>query len=355
MTAVVALRDAGVGCGTKARTLGRLLSAGLVVPDGVVVPDPGAPGWRDELPDRLRALGGGTFAVRSSAAAEDSADASWAGQLRTLLGVPADQVDQAVREVATTDARGAAYAIALGVPRPDGVAVLVQPMLTPVAAGVAFTRHPVTGEGTTVVEVVPGLGDRLVSGEEEPERWFSGIDGSVRLDAGRGVLVAHQARAVAAVAEHVERVLGGPQDVEWAIDAGGLVQTLQARPVTARGVAVPRLTDVGSGALLGVGTPAAAGAARGRVRVLRSLDDLNSFRPGDVLVCRATSPAWTPVLARAAAVVTEVGGVLSHAAIVARELGVPAVTGVAGAREMPDGALVVVDGSVGTVRAVTAS
>ena len=355
MTALVPLRDAGARCGTKARTLGRLLVAGLAVPDGVVVPDPGAPGWRDELPGRLRALGDGPFAVRSSAAAEDGTIASYAGQLRTRLGVPTALVGPAVLEVAASGADGAAYAAALTVPPPLGVAVLVQPMLTPVAAGVAFTRHPVTGARRTIVEAVPGLADGLVAGDVEPERWSSAPGGAERVGAGRGVLAAHQAHAVVETAERVERLLGRAQDVEWALDADGTVWTLQARPITGRTDAPSRGADVGAGDVLATGTPAAAGTARGRVRVLRDLDDLPRFRPGEVLVCRATSPAWVPVLARAAAVVTEVGGVLSHAAIVARELGVPAVTGVTGARDLPDGALVVVDGAAGTVRGVAAS
>ncbi|WP_346774854.1 PEP-utilizing enzyme [Cellulomonas sp. IC4_254] len=130
--------------------------------------------------------------------------------------------------------------------------------------------------------------------------------------------------------------------------------TLQARPVTAHPTGAAGPPPGAVGAVLSSGTPASPGTASGRVRVLRGVDDLPAFRPGEVLVCRATSPAWTPALAHAAAVVTEVGGLLSHAAIVARELGVPAVTGVTGARDLLDGALVVVDGSAGTVRLVAA-
>ena len=105
----------------------------------------------------------------------------------------------------------------------------------------------------------------------------------------------------------------------------------------------------GPGRLLAAGTAASPGTARGRVRVLSGLDDFARFETGDVLVCRATSPAWTPVLARAAAVVTQSGGILAHAAIVARELRLPAVTDVPEAANLPEGALVVVDGTRGTI------
>lgn len=357
MTGVVPLRAAGARCGTKARTLGRLLRAGLAVPDGVVIPRALGTGWRHDLARHLGDVGADTFAVRSSSRAEDGAHASYAGQLRTVLHVPRAEVEDAVREVASATA--ADYEAALDLPAGGGVAVLVQPMLAPVAAGVAVTRHPVTGAVTTVVEAVPGLGEPLVSGRADPERWQVDRGGRARVDRARDVLSPPRAEAVAGLAESVERLLGGPQDVEWALDAARTVWTLQARPVTTGPAARPGpgVHDAGTarGALLGTGTPAGPGTACGRVRVLRGLDDLPAFLPGEVLVCRATSPAWTPALARAAAVVTEVGGMLSHAAIVARELGLPAVTGLARARDLPDGALVRVDGSAGTVHTLVTS
>lgn len=83
--------------------------------------------------------------------------------------------------------------------------------------------------------------------------------------------------------------------------------------------------------------------------MIDGLDDFTRFVPGEVLVCRATSPAWTPLLAQAAAVVTETGGILAHAAIVARELRIPAITDVVGATDLPDGAPVTVEGRAGTI------
>ena len=98
------------------------------------------------------------------------------------------------------------------------------------------------------------------------------------------------------------------------------------------------------------GTGASGGVARGRVRVVRSAAEFDRLRVGEVLVCRATNPAWTPLFAIATAVVTETGGTLSHAAIVAREYGIPAVMSCLGATgDLPDGTLVSVDGTAGTV------
>ncbi|WP_239070361.1 PEP-utilizing enzyme [Cellulomonas chitinilytica] len=98
------------------------------------------------------------------------------------------------------------------------------------------------------------------------------------------------------------------------------------------------------------GVGGSAGVATGRAGVVGGVDQFGKLRRGDVLVCRSTDPAWTPLLTVASAVVTEVGGVLSHAAIVARELGIPAVLGVDGATVLfADGDRLVVDGTRGTV------
>lgn len=347
MSAVVRLGDADESCGAKAAGLGRLLRAGFTVPDGVVLPEVVTPGWQAVLPGALAALGGRTFAVRSSALGEDSRDASFAGQFRTSLDVPAGEVEAAVRRTAASLHEARAYTAATGLPAVRRMAVIVQRMLDPVASGVAFTRHPVTGERMTVVEAVRGRGDRLMSGEATPQRWQA-----ARLTSPDAPgLTAQQARRVTREAERVEAVFGGGQDVEWAITADGRVWLLQARPITTAPGGDASQRPPATGDVLASGTPAGPGTASGRLRVIAGLDDFARLRPGDVLVCRATSPAWTPLLARAAAVVTETGGVLAHAAIVARELRIPAVTDVPAATGLPDGAPVVVDGTTGVVTA----
>lgn len=349
MSSLVPLGEAGASCGAKANTLARLARAGVIVPDGVVVCDAAADGWETALPEMLGRLGGSRFAVRSSAPGEDSVEASFAGQYLTVLNVPAGEVARAVRQVSASGPGAAAYADATGRAYAGQAAVLVQPMLAPVAAGVAFTRHPLTGAPQTVIEAVRGIGEGLVSGSADPQRWQTDVQGALIACGTPDVLSMTQARAVMALAQRIEVLLGDGQDVEWALDVEGVVWVLQARPITSRAPGTPGPAPVDGGRVLASGTAASPGTARGRVRILSGLDDFAGFRPGEVLVCRATSPAWTPVLARAAAVVTEIGGILAHAAIVARELGIPAVTDVQGATSLPNGALVLVDGSRGTV------
>lgn len=367
---MVPLREADGTCGAKAVGLRRLLDAGLAVPDGLVIPHAGRDGWEHDLDGALRRLGPGPYAVRSSALAEDGVRTSYAGQLATFLpsaptDAPADASPDAPTDIAAAVRRTArsggtpsarAYAAAVGDPVPDVVPVIVQVMVEPDAAGVAFTRHPVTGADEVVVEAVRGRGDRLVGGTVTPERWTVRGDATVRQEASTEPVItadpaitAQQSVEVATAARRVEHLFGRPQDVEWAISSGTL-WLLQARPITTAPPAGTRPSQPGE--VLATGTPASPGVAAGPVRVVTGLDDFGTFDAGDVLVCRTTSPAWTPLLVRAAAVVTETGGILAHAAIVARELRIPAVVAVDRATTtLPAGRPVVVDGTAGSVSA----
>jgi phosphoenolpyruvate synthase/pyruvate phosphate dikinase len=119
-----------------------------------------------------------------------------------------------------------------------------------------------------------------------------------------------------------------------------------------RGAAhVGRATDVSADVLVGQG--ASPGRATGRVRLVNSVEDFDRFEAGEVLVARATAPAWTPLFARAAAVVTDAGTLAAHASLVAREYGIPAVVGARDATvRLRNGQLVTVDGGTGTVQIV---
>jgi phosphohistidine swiveling domain-containing protein len=231
--ATVRLDDAqdAARCGQKAATLAALRRGGHNVPDGFVIPV-GMPCDREALLAPLAALGAGPYAVRSSGVAEDRADASFAGQYESVLGVDTldDVVSAAGRVLASgKTARVAAYRAGLdaaGAP----LAVLVQRLVAAEAAGVLFTRNPVTGDDELVLEAVRGLGDRLVDGGAEAERW---IQRRTRLEAPPAprVLDERTVQQLVALGARIERERGGPQDIEWAL-AGGEIFVLQARPIT---------------------------------------------------------------------------------------------------------------------------
>lgn len=259
---VVPLVDAGdrplEEVGGKARTLGRLMQEGFPVPDGVVLPAPAvvsdaepdaegvnggesdpAAGLEARLEDVARRLGPGPLAVRSSGAAEDSDDSSYAGQFRTELDVSGtEELRAAIRRC--RDAVSADHLRTYRTSRADSadegdaprLALIVQRMVDADASGVAFTADPRSGSReAVVVEAVEGPGESLVSGERTPERWRVSESGVEREEGDEHVLDEETAAEVARLARRVERTLDGPQDLEWAV-ADGELHLLQSRPVT---------------------------------------------------------------------------------------------------------------------------
>ena len=235
--------------GGKAAALARLTRAGFDVPAFFVVaaePGPAATAARpDEIREALARLApeGGRFAVRSSAAEEDGIGHSFAGQFESYLNVEAADVPARVADVhASVHAeRVIAYrrerGLAGAAPAP---AAIVQRMLVPDAAGVAFSSDPVSGRRTVqVVAAVSGLGDALVSGEAEGDAYEMRRDGTVAVRSLRGhggarVLTDAQIAAIAALARRAADQFGRAQDIEWAIERDRL-WLLQSRPITTLG------------------------------------------------------------------------------------------------------------------------
>lgn len=224
--------------GGKALRLAQLHRLGLRVPDGFVL----LGARKGRLPDGWEAAYaalGGPVAVRSSAAAEDGADASFAGQYETYLNVEGeDAVREAVEACldSADAARARAYRGALQKGDGDAMAVVIQRMLRPRAAGVLFTVDPVTRSAEhIVVEAIPGLGDALVSGRARADRFVLGRDGSLRSHELAGAEPCLDAGALQALLRdslHAESRFGHPLDLEWAIDEAGALHFLQARPIT---------------------------------------------------------------------------------------------------------------------------
>ncbi|WP_460706721.1 PEP/pyruvate-binding domain-containing protein [Myceligenerans halotolerans] len=367
---VVPLREATADtCGGKAAVLATLLREGLPVPDGFVVPfvaqesADGAPpisaALRSAVAERLAAMGDSVVvAVRSSAANEDTTDASGAGQYESVIGVQGtDAVSEAIRTCWASARSDRVSDYWRGVhgarqPGPPDMAVLVQRLVDADVSGVMFTPSA-PGHGTRI-EASRGLGLDVVGGAVTPDSYEIAPDGGVNIhdvpspERTRPVLEDEAATALAVLGERVAAILGRPQDIEWAV-ADGKAWILQSRPVTAPLPPLPARPPSSDGAVL-TGIPGAHGIAGGIARVLHSPAELARVRRGNIVVCRFTEPAWTPAFGIAGGVVTETGGVLSHAAIVAREHGIPAVLGVAHATtSVRDGARITVDGTAGTV------
>ncbi|GAA2212117.1 phosphoenolpyruvate synthase [Nonomuraea monospora] len=223
--------------GGKAAGLGEMIKAGERVPDGFCVTV--EPYRSGQLPERELAaayqrLGGGRVAVRSSATAEDLPEASFAGQQDTYLNVEgAGELIDAVRRCwgSLFTERAVAYRAAAGI-ADAAMAVVVQRMIDPVAAGVLFTANPITGCRTEmVVDAAPGLGTAVVEGSVVPDHYVLGEDAPIAADPS-GCLDADQLGRLRAAGKRLRRHFGSPQDVEWAIDADGTLWLLQSRPVT---------------------------------------------------------------------------------------------------------------------------
>jgi len=222
--------------GGKAASLGELLSAGVRVPDGVVLPADAADVTADERAAPLRAavrdLGAGPFAVRSSGIAEDGVDHSYAGMYESVLDVPADELAEAVERCLAS--AGAARAAEYRPAGERGMAVIIQRMVHPVAAGVALTADPINGDRRScVVTAVRGLGERLVSGEALGDEWVVDERGPTARREPEHAIDRHQAVQIANEARRIAAARGIPQDIEWAIDGEGQLWILQARPMTA--------------------------------------------------------------------------------------------------------------------------
>ena len=334
-------------------------------------------------------LGDGAVAVRSSATAEDLPDASFAGQQDTYLNVDrADLLDRVKDCWASLFTQRAIYYRTEQGFAHDAVdiAVVVQEMVDAEKSGVLFTSHPSTGAPTAILEAAWGLGEAVVSGTVSPDNYVVDRESGeiqdvtvaekrvmcVRGEDGRTVersvpdekreaqvLDEGDLQRLLELGERVETHYDCPQDVEWAMLDGELY-LLQSRPITtiddtggdatsaasADGGAMQSQTD--DVRLSGIGS--SPGKVSGTVRLVDKLDNLDRVEEGDIIVTEMTTPDMVPAMKRAAGIVTDQGGMTSHAAIVSRELGVPAVVGADDATDrLRDGQTVTIDGDMGTV------
>ena len=353
--------------------------------------------------EKLAAESGGdeaSFAVRSSATAEDLPDASFAGQQETFLNVRGiDAVLLAIREVFASlyNDRAIAYRVHHGFAHADvGLSAGVQRMVRSDigSSGVMFTMDTESGfQDAVFITSAFGLGEGVVQGAVNPDEWYvykpslragrpavlkRGVGGKatkmvytsdtrvgrttefVEVAPAQSRLLSLTDAEVEELARHalvIEDHYGRPMDIEWGKDGvDGRLYVLQARPETVesrRTGALERFKMNGSGPVLVEGRAIGQKIGAGAVRVMKSIEDMHLFETGEVLVADMTDPDWEPIMKRASAIVTNRGGRTCHAAIIARELGIPAVVGSgSGTRELADGREVTVscaEGDTGLV------
>jgi pyruvate, water dikinase len=316
-----------------------------------------------------------TFAVRSSATAEDLPDASFAGQQETYLNVAGiDAILDRIRHVFASlyNDRAIAYRVHKGFAHAEvalsaGVQRMVRSDLG--ASGVMFTMDTESGfEGVVFITSSYGLGETVVQGAVNPDEFYvhkamleAGKFPIIRRSLGsklvkmefdmngapgrtvRTIDVAEAERRrfslddddvveLARYAVIIEKHYGRAMDIEWGKDGlDGKIYVLQARPETvksqANGESQQRFKLKGKGQILASGRAIGQKIGVGRVRIITDPSEMDRVQPGDVLVTDMTDPNWEPVMKRAAAIVTNRGGRTCHAAIIARELGIPAVVG----------------------------
>ena len=340
-----------------------------------------------------------SFAVRSSATAEDLPDASFAGQQETFLNVVGiDEVMHKMKEVFASlyNDRAISYRVHKGfehdvVALSAGVQRMVRSDLG--AAGVMFTIDTESGfEDVVFITSSYGLGETVVQGAVNPDEFYvhkpmlkAGKKAVIRRNLGskliqmvfstpeekaatrklvktidvpaeqrnRYSLTDADVEQLAHYALVIEQHYGRPMDIEWGKDGtDGQLYILQARPETvksqAKDQAELRYKLKGHGTMLAEGRAIGQKIGTGPVRLVHNISEMDKVQPGDVLVTDMTDPNWEPVMKRASAIVTNRGGRTCHAAIIARELGIPAVVGCGDATErLKDGTLVTVSCSEG--------
>ncbi|MFH1307550.1 MAG: phosphoenolpyruvate synthase [archaeon] len=314
-------------------------------------------------------------AVRSSATAEDSDAASFAGQQDSFLNVKGkssliEHVKKCFSSLFT--ARSIYYRLKKGFKHEDVfVAVVVQKMIDSEKSGVMFSQDPVEQTDNLIIEAVYGLGEGIVSGKIKPDHYkvsrdleilskdisnkkiaivrnSAGANELVKLNEDRSksqVLKDYEIKKLADYGVKLEEHYGKPQDVEFALEANE-IYIVQTRPITTETIAIEET----EGKEILAGIPASPGIGSGKVRLVLDLKDMKKVKKGDVLVTEMTNPDMVVTMQKSIAIVTDEGGMTCHASIVSREMGIPCVVGTREATKiLKDDMEVTVNGSTGKV------
>lgn len=338
---------------------------------------------KDEIKKAYHKLSGENdryVAVRSSATAEDLPDASFAGQQETYLNIKGfEEVVKNVQKcwASLFESRAIFYRTDKGFNHMKvGIAVPVQLMVQSDVSGIMFTVNPLTNNRAEIsIEAAYGLGQPVVSGELNPDQyivtknkfditykyiakqtWQLSLGGNAPVSAAfqeEQKMTDAKVKELAKIGAHVEEHYKMPMDMEWGME-GKKLYIVQARPVTTLkfqdNTDDLKIDESKHPKLLLEGLGASPGVASGKVIIVKNPSEIDKVLQGDILVAEMTNPDYVPAMRRAAAILTDKGGRTSHAAIVSRELGIPAVVGSLKATQMlTNGEVITVDGIDGKV------
>ncbi|VVB82278.1 Phosphoenolpyruvate synthase [uncultured archaeon] len=317
-------------------------------------------------------------AVRSSATTEDLADASFAGQQETFVNVKGNsELLASIKKCFASlfTARAVYYRQKRGYEHVKAsLAVVIQKMVDSDKSGVIFSKDPTNQINDVIIEAVFGLGEGIVSGTITPDKYIvsqnlevldkklSDKKIAITRDSGGGqtliklseekskqqVLKDYEIKKLAEISLRLEEHYKKPQDIEFAIE-GEEIFIVQTRAITTIG----KKTEGGkaiSGEIILSGLGASPGIGSGKVKIIRNLSDLDKIQTGDILVTTMTDPDMVVSMQKCVGIVTDEGGMTAHAAIVSREMGIPAIVGTREAtKKLKDGEIVTVDGTSGKV------
>ncbi len=320
-------------------------------------------------------------AVRSSATAEDLENASFAGQQDSFVNVKGnEQLIENIKKCFASlyTARATYYRNKQKYDKIPLLAAVIQKMINSDKSGVMFSQDPAFKDDNVIIEAVFGLGEGIVSGKITPDKYVltrkdlkmikkTISDKKIALTRGEKarvktvdlnpkkskeqVLNNYEINTLAELALKLEKHYKHPQDMEFAIEGDG-VYLVQTRAITTinRRAAISSESENLKGEVILQGMAASPGIASGKVKIVLDLKDLGKVQQGDILVTKMTNPDMVMTMQRSAGIVTDEGGMTSHAAIVSREMGTPAVVGTQKAtHSLKDGEEITVDGSTGKV------
>ena len=319
-------------------------------------------------------------AVRSSATTEDLAEASFAGQQDSFVNVKGySELLINIRKCFASlfTSRATYYRNKKGFKHEDAsLAVVIQKMVDSAKSGVIFSKDPSYNNENIIMEAVWGLGEGIVSGKITPDKYVvsndlkiidikiadkkiaitrnsSGHQTIVNLKEEKSkqqVLKNSEVIKLADIALGLEEHYKKPQDIEFAIE-GDEIYIVQTRPITTLNKRINLETSQEpQGKIILEGMAASSGIASGKVRIVKNMGDLSKIQSGDILVTKMTNPDMVVSMQKSSAIITDDGGLTAHAAIVSREMGIPAVVGTGKATtELKEGEIVTVDGSTGKI------